>query len=178
VGSEMCIRDRQDAARMSPREKRGDESALLVFVCTGNICRSPMAAAIARDYARRQGYKLRTGSAGTAALVGSPATELACDAMFEIGLDISSHRARPIDASLVNDATLVVTATAGHRGFVRGLHAQASSKIVSFDDITEMGEIDDPIYGGMDEYRSVRDLLVRGMPRVLEALKSDRPDSV
>lgn len=164
---------------MSPRGKRGDESwPLLVFVCTGNICRSPMAAAIARDCARRQGYELRAASAGTAAMAGSPATEPACDAMFEIGLDISDHRARPIDASLVNDATLVVTATEGHRRFVRGLHAQASSKIVSFDDVTEMGEIDDPIYGGMDEYRSVRDLLVRGMPRVLEALKSDRPDSV
>lgn len=144
---------------------------LLLFVCTGNICRSPMAAAIARDLAAREHVDLRVASAGTAAFDGNPPTQGACEAMNEIGIDISDHRARHIDAALIREARLAVAVTGRHRAFLRELDPQRASAIVSFNDVTGLGEVLDPIYGGADEYRAVRSILVDGMPRVLDAVR-------
>src|SRR5690606_14203652 len=67
----------------------------LLFVCTGNTCRSPLAEAVARrEIARRGWHNVAVRSAGVAAEPGSPATEEAVIAAAELGLDLSQHRSR------------------------------------------------------------------------------------
>ncbi|MGH8273565.1 MAG: low molecular weight protein-tyrosine-phosphatase [Gammaproteobacteria bacterium] len=82
-------------------------SSLLV-VCTGNICRSPMAAALFAERAAQAGKELEVASAGTAALIGRPSPAEAVELMAERGLDISGHRGQLITEPLARRYELIL----------------------------------------------------------------------
>ncbi len=149
-----------------------DEAPLLLFVCSGNICRSPMAEAIAADAARRAGVRVRVQSTGTAADVGYPAEATALEALAEVGLALPGHVAKQTEHRHVREAALVVGATRSHRAILRRMHPERAAAIVSFDELTGLGDIPDPYGGTLADYRAVRDMLVAGMPHVLAALKA------
>lgn len=89
----------------------------IMLVCTGNICRSPIAEEILRrglDNAR-----VRVGSAGTGALVGAPADPMAQLLAREHGYDISAHRARQADQQLLNTADLILTLDQTHTDWIK-----------------------------------------------------------
>ncbi|MHB8896523.1 MAG: arsenate reductase/protein-tyrosine-phosphatase family protein [Candidatus Geothermincolia bacterium] len=97
---------------MSPLDERAREPFGILFVCLGNLCRSPMAEGIARDELERE-YPgstslIRFSSAGVAAIDGEPATREAVRAMRERGIDISRHRARRVTTSMVESSGLVL----------------------------------------------------------------------
>jgi len=90
----------------------------VLFVCTGNTCRSPMAEALAKDYLlKHNGEKkpLRIISAGLSAFPNAPASPQAREVMLKLDLDISAHRARLLTAELLEDVDLILTMTAGHK---------------------------------------------------------------
>jgi len=93
------------------RPQRDTPSRLLV-VCTGNICRSPMAAALLGSFL---GNSTVVESAGLAACAGEPADPHAIAVMDGAGLDIRSHRARQLDESMLKTADLVLTMSAAQR---------------------------------------------------------------
>src|SRR5690349_14629358 len=80
----------------------------ILVVCVGNICRSPMAAAVLSHRVSAAGRKVTVESAGLAALVGHPADEMAQTLMAERGLDIGEHRARQLTAEMLRDFELVL----------------------------------------------------------------------
>ena len=88
----------------------------VVFVCTGNICRSPMAEYLARSASDDD--TLRFASAGTAAAEGSPPSSGALLAMGELGIDISDHRATDV-RRLAADADLLFGLSSGHVSVMR-----------------------------------------------------------
>ncbi|HET9341654.1 MAG TPA: hypothetical protein VFO25_01900 [Candidatus Eremiobacteraceae bacterium] len=144
---------------------------MLLFVCMGNICRSPMAEAIAIDEARRDRVKARVSSAGMSALEGHEATELTREALANIGLAIDDHRARQLTRELVIDAALVVTATNRQRTDLRHFFRADQAKIVSFDDVTGLGDLTDPYGSGPDAFARTASLLKQGMPAIFSALR-------
>ncbi|HEY6357285.1 MAG TPA: hypothetical protein VIX35_03520 [Vicinamibacterales bacterium] len=143
---------------------------LLLFVCSGNICRSPMAAVLAADAAARDGLDIRVASLGTMALVGERAEADAHRVITELGLSLAPHRARQANRKAVLEAALTVAATRMHRAWLRAQAPEAN--IASFDELTGLGDIPDPYGASLNEYRMVREMLRAGMPAVLTALKA------
>src|SRR5260221_9793897 len=97
----------------------------LLFVCTGNICRSPMAAAIARSEIARAGYSdIEVASAGSAAISGGSATREAAMVAEENGLSLADHRAQPLTPQLLAATDLVVGMEPEHVERAKRLGAQ------------------------------------------------------
>lgn len=131
----------------------------ILFVCTGNTCRSPMAEGLARKIlSQREGCSVgqlhKRGfdviSAGLFAPDGCHATFEAVHAAKELGADILRHRSRKLTPELINSADVVFCMTKYHVGGVRRLVSDAGDKICR---LLEQGDIPDPIGGGVDIYR-------------------------
>lgn len=140
----------------------------VLFVCTGNTCRSPMAAAMFRRMiARRQGWPeedleshgVRVISAGTAALAGGAANPLAVDAVRERGVRLVGHVAQPVTVSMVEEADAVFVMTQAHLQTLREWVPDSADQVRLVD--PDGLDIEDPIGGTPDEYRACATRLTR-----------------
>lgn len=149
---------------------------LIVFVCSGNTCRSPMAAAIARKIlAERLGVKpdelgakrVRVTSAGLYAGNGAPATHEAVIAASEVGADLSAHFSQSATADLLRRADVIYTMTESHRDEILERYPDAAAKTSCLD---PDGDIEDPI--GYDQRiysqvaRHLQDVLSRRLSEI------------
>lgn len=129
----------------------------VLFVCTGNTCRSPMAKALLmqklRDHHGEE--KVRVESAGLGALDGLPASQEASEVLQKAGLDISGHRSQPIREKLVRDADIILTMTAAQRDFLEERFPAQSAKIHTLGEFAggETAEVEDPYGQGLQAYR-------------------------
>ena len=140
----------------------------LMFVCTGNVCRSPMAEYMLR---RRLGTDREWDvcSAGTSAGYGMPASGSAEEVLSEMGIDLAPHRSRPLTREGVDAASLIVVMTASHRDFIRTAYPDAAEKVFllkSFDPVGS-GDVDDPIGMTADTYRAISDEIDRALPGLM-----------
>jgi glycine hydroxymethyltransferase len=144
----------------------------VLFVCTGNICRSPMAEGLFRHGTKgRSDFKVL--SAGVGAVDGLPPSEYAVRALRELGIDISKQRSRMLTAELVNDADYVFGMTHSHVDAITLLYPQAAEKtflLREFDETLESYEndISDPIGGSYDVYLNCRDQIEQGIASMLK----------
>src|SRR5437870_4626583 len=95
----------------------------VLFVCTGNTCRSPMAAAALRSELGSDAARVDVGSAGTAAWDGQPATEPSIEVTGRDGIDLASHRSRRVSPALLRASDLVLVMERGHLNAVHALGA-------------------------------------------------------
>lgn len=148
----------------------------ILFVCTGNTCRSPMAEAIARHMvgSRPEG-PIRTivESAGTGG-GGSGATREAVDAMRRRGLDISRHVSRALTREMIERADVIYTMTTRHAGAVEAMSPAARGKTRVLD--PEGRDVEDPIGQPESEYERVASTLERLIRRRLDELDTSRGD--
>ncbi len=120
----------------------------ILIVCTGNICRSPMAEGLLDHYLRDRGIRsVRVESAGVIALEGSPPVAEIAEAAQERGLDISAHVARRLEREMVGRADLVVAMAAEHREAVRRIDQQAGDRTFTLKELVNV--LDD--FPGSDE---------------------------
>ncbi|HZB02378.1 MAG TPA: low molecular weight protein arginine phosphatase [Actinomycetota bacterium] len=114
----------------------------ILVVCTGNVCRSPMAEGFLRAaLVERLGDDAPpVASAGTAGWEGAGATDEAIAAARERGVDIAAHRARVLSRSLIEDADLVVCMTGEHRAAVADLLPEALERTYTIAELVRLAE--------------------------------------
>lgn len=93
---------------MGERDTTRQRRKTVLFVCTANICRSPMAAALFNALAEERGLPYRAESAGVAALEGAGMAPYALEALAELGIRDAGHRARQLSGELLEGADLVL----------------------------------------------------------------------
>jgi protein-tyrosine phosphatase len=133
----------------------------ILFVCSGNTCRSPMAEAITRQMlAKKLGVSeadlekkgVSVMSAGSFAMPGAKAAAPAIEALKPMGADLSRHRSRPLSVELIHQADVIYTMGRSHAQAVIALVPSAAEKVVMLDPDRE---IDDPIGGDLSLYQSL-----------------------
>lgn len=146
----------------------------IVFVCTGNTCRSPMAEVMLQAMLDEHDLPIRVESAGTHAEEGAHAAQSAQDVMEEEGLDLRGHRARPVRDDLVAAADLVLTMTRAHRDMVVGAYPEAADKTFTLKGfVGEDGDVADPVGFGLETYRATAGQLDRTLRAVVAKLMQD-----
>lgn len=131
----------------------------ILFVCTGNICRSPMAERMLLARARR-GELVTASSAGSRALVGYGMDAAAARVLSEFGGDPVGHRARQLDAPLVEQADLILTGAAGHRSYVMNLDPLAMRRTFTMREFARLAAEAPPPRPGVHAAPALRDRII------------------
>jgi RpiB/LacA/LacB family sugar-phosphate isomerase len=147
----------------------------ILFVCTGNICRSPMAEGLFRHAVKGRGdYKVI--SAGVGAVDGQAPSENSVRALRELGIDIAGQRSRALTGRMVEEADYILGMTHNHVDSIILLYPQAAEKtflLREFDDTLDTFEKDigDPIGGSLAVYANCRDQIEQGIASLLSFIE-------
>jgi protein-tyrosine phosphatase len=147
---------------------------VVVLVCTGNTCRSPMAETLLREQLRKKlGSEdaVRVLSAGVAAGLGSGASPQAIEVMGDRELDLTGHSSRPLDDSVINVADLVLTMTRGHQAAILAAWPDMHERVHTLR--RDGGDISDPVGMPVEVYESCAEQIERELAAWLEALDDD-----
>jgi protein-tyrosine-phosphatase len=161
-------------------------SGTIVTVCTANICRSPMAAALLQHALVAQPEPLRSLkviSAGVAARMGEAVSENSVLALKKVGIDISEHRSQPLTQEILDQAFVVLCMTESHRAMIQVQAEPVPENLFLFrqflpDEVEK--EIGDPYGGPLRVYEAARDEMVESIPSLVAYLKTliaDKPAS-
>jgi protein-tyrosine-phosphatase len=151
----------------------------VLFICTGNTCRSPMAEALLKHHSNNE---LEVQSAGLFASFGSPANKHAVEVLAEKGITID-HQSQPLSAELVQWADLILTMTTNHKRMLHDQYPQSiekafalkeylsevSGKEITGDSFTNRSDISDPFGGSVEVYRQT----LQELEELIQQLKNN-----
>lgn len=149
----------------------------ILVVCTGNICRTPMAKALLQREVEQAGLseQVVVDSAGVYAVVGGRASRGSVNAMAERGLDITDHRGKQLDFRLMDEADLILVMEESHRRSIFMSWPQALRKTFLLSEMVgDHADVEDPYGMAQVEYDKtaviIEDLVRQGFPEILRRL--------
>lgn len=146
--------------------KDSDKPVKVLAVCSGNICRSPLAAALIRNTVGTAGdSRILVSSAGTTAVEGLPATKEMEDIAAEWGLDLSKHSARQITTEIAEDADLILTVSPAHSDYVCSLLQDDCGKVRLLGELIGKDLIPDPYQSSVTTYPYAADMIRRAVEK-------------
>lgn len=163
------------AGRVSAESLQTAECTCIVFVCTGNTCRSPMAAAVfrkllagrlqcAEEELPQRGFAV--ASAGLAAAPGMPASPEAVELIEKQGGQLSRHESQPLTVRMLTQADYVFTMTRAHRMSILQQYPEFSARVQTVS--ADGRDVSDPIGQGMEEYRRCLEQITDSLQGILQ----------
>jgi protein-tyrosine phosphatase len=147
----------------------------VLFVCTANQCRSPMAEVLFQQYLNRKGIAedWRVESAGVWAMDGAPATANARKMMMDQGLSLTHHKSQSVRAKLIREFDLVLVMEDRHQEELRKNFPEVAHRVhLMTAMVDEARDVNDPVWGTIETYRvtadELEDLINRGFKRIQE----------
>lgn len=140
----------------------------IIFICTGNTCRSPMAEGLFRAHGGEEKTGLAAVSAGLFTQDGIPASENAVTAAKELGADISAHRSRMLTHEMAQSARYLVCMTGAHYDRVCEMFPDCADKVFT---LTQR-DVSDPFGGDLETYRRAAAEIDAGVRSIIERLSA------
>ncbi len=160
-------------------ENAGEGKFRILFVCSGNSCRSPIAEGLLKKKLPEElQEKVVVESAGTLGLNGSPATEFAIQVAGQYGADISEHRSQGVSEELVKEADLIFAMAREHQRFLQLHFPEVRENVFLLRTFGREAEdkvsdsIEDPIGGGLEVYQKCAAVIDEELTRILPRLKA------
>lgn len=140
----------------------------ILFVCTGNTCRSAMAAALMADIAEKNDLDILVDSAGVFASIGECAADNAIKAMKKYDIDLSLHRTKPLTEELIAMADIILVMTEAHKMLIEGMAGDKAFTLMEY--AGDEGDISDPYGGDIEEYEEVAEEIYDALVDIAEKL--------
>ena len=144
----------------------------ILFVCSANQCRSPMAEVLFEALLEERGERdeWRVESAGVWAYNGARATANARLAMQERGLDLSGHASQPTERTLLKQFDVIVVMEVEHKSVLQKSHPDLADRIFTIRELVgQQGDFNDPVGGSLEVYRTAADELGRLLEEAYES---------
>ena len=159
--------------KKSRAKKERKKERLVVFICTANICRSPMAEKLFEEAIEKSGTKkkIQVFSAGISAMDGDRASENSVIACEEVGLDLSDHQSSSLTRATIENSSAIFCMTETHRALLNMyFEIPEQSPIFLMREFVEEGskELPDPFGQNLEAYRTCRDNMKEAIPSLVE----------
>ena len=145
----------------------------ILFICTGNTCRSPMAEGLANKFASELKLPIEATSAGIMAVPLSYVSEFSVKALKEYNVDISNHIPTQLSQNLLDEADLVLTMTQAHKDIILNSLPQYKNKTYTLGEYTSSADISDPYGCDFETYKKCVLQIKTAILKLYERINSD-----
>lgn len=156
-----------------------DNKDLILVVCTGNICRSPMGERLLAHALQKEAEplkNLKVASAGTHAASGQAASYHSVKALDKVGIDLTDHQSQPVDEDLLKRSVAVFCMSQSHRDILTTLYPEYADRFHLYREFMERPErsdIIDPFGLNASAYENSLDNMVEAVPSLLNWLRKN-----